>query len=114
MAMKIIQRLVSRGGGRHRLQGRSAVCNRLLAALLMCIPLVSASGEREPAQRTFAPQSSVSQDHALDLVREAVEGRVLSVVPIEGGLRGYDVRVLLEGGRMQTIRVSPQGGLERR
>ena len=112
--MKSVRRRVFRRGGRHRLQARSAVCNRLLASLLMCLPLAAVSAEREPAQRTLAPQPSVSQDRALDLVREAVDGRVLSVIPIEGGRRGYEVRVLLEGGRIQTIRVNSRGRLERR
>ncbi|MCY4214720.1 MAG: hypothetical protein OXF68_13995 [Gammaproteobacteria bacterium] len=99
---------------RHRLQALRTVLTRLLACLLMCLPLAAAAAEREPARRALAPQSGVSQDRALNLVREAVDGRVLSVVPIESGRRGYQVRILLDGGRIQTIRVSPRGRLERR
>ena len=86
----------------------------LLAVFLMCLPLAAGAAERESAQRTLAPQPNVSEDHAVDLVREEVDGRVLSVFPIDGGRRGYQVRVLLEGGRIETIRVDPQGHLERR
>lgn len=107
------QRTVRRGGW-PCLASRSAAGSRLLASLLVCLPLVAAAAEREPVQRTLAPQPSVSQDRAVNLVREEVEGRVLSVLPIEGGRRGYEVRVLLEGGRIQTIRVGPRGRLERR
>ena len=96
------------------MEARSAAGSRLLASLLVCLPLAAASAERESDQRTLAPQPSVSQDRALDLVREAVDGRVLSVIPIEGGRRGYEVRVLREGGRIQRIRVGPRGRLERR
>ena len=93
---------------------RNALCSRLMACLLTCLPMVAAAAERESAQRTLAPQPSVSEDRAVDLVRSEVDGRVLSVMPIDGGQRGYSVRVLLEGGRIQTIRVDPQGRLERR
>ena len=86
----------------------------LLAVLLMCLPWAAGAAERESAQRTLAPQPNVSEDHAVDLVREEVDGRVLSVFPIDGGRRGYRVRVLLEGGRIETIRVDPRGHLERR
>lgn len=103
-----------RRGGWPCLKTRSAAGSRLLASLLVCLPLAAAAAERESTQRTLAPQPSVSQDRAVNLVREEVEGRVLSVVPIEGGRRGYEVRVLLEGGRIQTIRVGPRGRLERR
>ena len=112
--MMSIRRRVFRRRGQHRLEACGAVRSRLLAALLICLPLAAAPAEREPAQRTLAPQPGVSQDRALDLVREAVDGRVLSVIPIEGGRRGYEVRVLLEGGRIQTIRVNPRGRLQRR
>ena len=107
------RRLVMRRG-RHRLGIRGAVRNALWASWLVCLPVAAMSAEREPEQRNFAPQPSVSQDRALDLVRQAVDGRVLSVIPIEGGRRGYEVRVLLEGGRIQTIRVNPRGRIERR
>ncbi|MCY4343382.1 MAG: hypothetical protein OXE83_07400 [Gammaproteobacteria bacterium] len=100
--------------GPHRRQALCAVRTRLLACLLMCLPLAAAAAEREPARRALAPQPGVSQDRALNLVRDAVDGRVLSVVPIESGRRGYEVRILLDGGRIQTIRVSPRGRLERR
>ena len=112
--MKSVWRRFFRRGGRHRLPARGPVRNRLLASLLVCLPLAAAAAEPESTQRTLAPQPSVSQDRAVNLVREEVEGRVLSVVPIEGGRRGYEVRVLLEGGRIQTIRVGPRGRLERR
>ena len=105
---------VRQWGGQPRLQiSRAARC-WLLVSLLVCLPLAAAAAERESTQRTLAPQPSVSQDRAVNLVREEVDGRVLSVVPIEGGRRGYEVRVLLEGGRIQTIRVGPRGRLERR
>ena len=80
----------------------------------MCLPLAAGAAEREPAPLALAPQPSVSEDRAVDLVREEVDGRVLAVFPIDGGRRGYRVRVLLEGGRIETIRVNPKGGLERR
>ena len=80
----------------------------------MCAPLAAAAAEREPVQHTLAPQPGVSEDRAVSLVREEVDGRVLSVVPIDGGRRGYQVRVLLEGGRIETIEVDPGGRVERR
>lgn len=111
--MKDVWQWTVRRGGWPCLKILGAARSRLLASLLVCLPLAAAAAEREPVPRNLAPQPSVSQDRAVNLVREEVEGRVLSVLPIEGGRRGYEVRVLLEGGRIQTIRVGPRGRLER-
>ena len=113
-AMKCVRQWAIRRGSGRRLNAQSAVRRRLLAFLSVCLPFAAVAAERESTQRNFAPQPSVSQNRAVNLVREEVDGRVLSVIPIEGGRRGYEVRVLLEGGRIQTIRVGPLGRVERR
>ena len=111
--MTSVRQSAIRRRGRRRASIRGVLHSPLLAVLLMCLPLAAGAAERESAQRTLAPQPSVSEDLAVDLVREEVDGRVLSVFPIDGGRRGYQVRVLLEGGRIETIRVDPRGHLER-
>ena len=109
-----VRQWVFRRGGRHLVQAWPAARNRLLASLLLCLPLVAVAAEPEVAHRSLAPHPGVSPDRAVHLVREEVDGRVLSVSPIEGGWRGYEVRVLLDGGRIRTIRVDHRGRLERR
>ncbi len=88
----------------------------LAACLALFAPLAGAApDERETSKRGFAPQPGVasqrglSVDRAVRLVREQVDGRVLSVAPIDGGRRGYEVRVLLREGRVKTIRLDRDG-----
>ena len=74
------------------------------------VPMVDASAaEREASEHGFAPQPGLSIDRAVHLVREKVDGRVLSVTPIDGGRRGYEVRVLLQEGRVKTIHLDRDG-----
>jgi uncharacterized membrane protein YkoI len=50
--------------------------------------------------------SGMSAEQAASIVRGAYGGRVVSVKPSG---RGYNVRVLLDGGRVKTVQVDANG-----
>jgi uncharacterized membrane protein YkoI len=50
--------------------------------------------------------SGMSAEQAASIVRGAYGGRVVSVKPSGGG---YNVRVLLDGGRVKTVQVDANG-----
>ena len=88
---------------------------RLMVRLAMCVALALGGGwalaapDREPPRNSFAPQPGMSIDQANRLLRGQIDGRAVAVVPVEGGRRGYRVRVLLDGGRIVTIRMDRSG-----
>ena len=69
--------------------------------------------EGEPVRRGFAPQPGLSIDQVNLLLRGQVEGRAVSVVPVEGGRRGYKLRVLLDGGRIISLRMDRDGRIRK-
>lgn len=89
---------------------------RLVRLLPLGIALALGAGpapalalEGEPVRRGFAAQPGLSIDQANLLLRDQVEGRAVSVVPVEGGRRGYKLRVLLDSGRIISLRMDPDG-----
>ncbi len=58
-------------------------------------------------------QPAISVEQATAIARLETSGRVLSATPIEGGNRGYRVRVLLEGGRVTTVVIDRKGGVRK-
>lgn len=87
----------------------------LLAQVALCIALALngalalAAPEREPSRNSFAPQPGMSINQANRLLRGQIDGRAVAVVPLDGGRRGYQVRVLLDSGRILTIRMDRNG-----
>jgi hypothetical protein len=60
----------------------------------------------------FVQQPAISVEQATAIARRQTGGgRVLSAAPVEGGNRGYRVRVLLEGGRVTTVVTDRAGGV---
>lgn len=94
---------------------RALRLSRPLAWLALCITLAlggrfaMAGPEREPNRNNFAPRPGLSLDQANHLLRGRIDGRAVAVVPLDGGRRGYQVRVLLDGGRIATIRMDRNG-----
>ena len=74
---------------------------------------LAAAIEPEPVRHGFAPQPGLSIDQASRLLRGQVDGRPLSVIPLEGGRRGHQVRVLLDGGRVVTLHIDRDGRIRR-
>jgi uncharacterized membrane protein YkoI len=52
--------------------------------------------------------SGMSAEQAASIVQRAYGGRIVSVKPAGGG---YNVRVLLDGGRVKTVQVDANGRL---
>ncbi len=91
----------------------------LLAPLLVfAIALPAAAGGHGqgpgylPRQNPGANGGGISAEQAAAIVRQAYDGRVVSVKP-EGssGETAYLVRVLLDGGRVKTVRVDSRGNV---
>ena len=87
------------------LMAQAALCIALAlnGALALAVP------EREPSRNSFAPQPGMSINQANRLLRGQIDGRAVAVVPLDGGRRGYQVRVLLDSGRILTIRMDRNG-----
>lgn len=89
---------------------------RLLRAVLLCglvaLPSVAAAGEMRWADQVLAAKSTISLEEATEIVRRAYGGRVLSASPTtKNGKKGYQVRVLLDGGRVKTVFVDSNGSV---
>jgi uncharacterized membrane protein YkoI len=92
------------------------VGRRLLRAVLLCAllasPVISAAGDGQRADRVLAAKSTISLEEATEIVRRAYGGRVLSASPAsKNGKKGYQVRVLLDGGRVKTVFVDSSGSV---
>jgi uncharacterized membrane protein YkoI len=92
------------------------VGRRLLRAVLLCglltSPSISAAGDGQWASQVLAAKSTISLEEATEIVRRAYGGRVLSASPAsKNGKKGYQVRVLLDGGRVKTVFVDSNGSV---
>lgn len=92
------------------------VGRRVLRAALLCgllaSPGVSAAGGVQWAHQVLAAKSTISLEEATEIVRRAYGGRVLSASPVsKNGKHGYQVRVLLDGGRVKTVFVDSNGSV---
>ncbi len=78
-----------------------------LAALGAAAP--ASAAVREPTPFTVARDAGgISADQAAAIVRSAYGGRVVSVKPAGNG---WSVRVILDGGRVKTVRVDANGSI---
>ena len=58
----------------------------------------------------LVPPSGVTIDQAVARARSAYGGRVLSVTEVErSGTDGFEIRLLIEGGRVKTVFVDELG-----
>lgn len=92
------------------------VGRRLLRAALLCgllaSPGIPAAGDVQWASKVLAAKSAISLEEATEIVRRAYGGRVLSASPTsKNGKKGYQVRVLLDGGRVKTVFVDSNGSV---
>ena len=88
----------------------------LLRTLLLCglitLPGLSLAGEVRWADQVLAAKSAISLEEATEIVRRAYGGRVLSASPTsKNGKKGYQVRVLLDGGRVKMVFVDSSGSV---
>ncbi len=74
--------------------------------------VAAARGDAVPPSN-LVQQPAISVEQATAIARLETSGRVLSATPVEGGNRGYRVRVLLEGGRVTTVVIDRKGGVRK-
>ena len=92
------------------------VGRRLVRAAVLCgllaSPGILAAGDVQWASKVLAAKSTISLEEATEIVRRAYGGRVLSASPTsKNGKKGYQVRVLLDGGRVKTVFVDSNGSV---
>ena len=81
-----------------------------LTMLAVCGSAMAGWNEEQPSvAKSLAAQPLATPETAAAIARQELGGRVLSVTVPQGGERGYRVRLLLEGGRVTTVLVDPQG-----
>ena len=80
--------------------------------MLSCTGIVSVA-RAETFQPNYslelAQKSGISMQRATAIVRRATGGRVVSASPTKNG--GFKVRVVLEGGRVKTVKVDRNGNI---
>lgn len=92
--------------------------SRVLRLALVCVLLTTAGAASAGVQGrvdhvVMAKSDAISLEEATDIVRRAYGGRVLSATPVnKNGKRGYQIRVLLDGGRVKTVFVDSNGSVQ--
>lgn len=90
---------------------------RAIGKWLLCLAVLVPLGSLAASERFdkgvkpnhFVHSSGMSLEQAADKVRRETGGRVLSAAPAQqGGQRGYNVRVLLDGKRVKNVFVDAQ------
>lgn len=95
-------------------------CSKWLLSLVLVLPFYSPAGNAEffdkaDLKSQFSAPAGITLEQAADKVRRETGGRVLSATPSEqGGRRGYDIRVLLDGKRVKKVFVDAKAPSSRR
>lgn len=88
---------------------------RLLTVCILAGAVAPAAAPREAPEGAsyFAPVATgITKERAVGIVRERFDGRVLSAATaMRDGERGFDVRVLVAGGRVKNVFVDRRGGV---
>ncbi len=81
----------------------------LCLALWLGTAIPVTAGSPEHARPTlYRDAGGISADQAAAIVRGSFGGRIVSVKPAGNG---WDVRVILDGGRVKTVRVDGNGSI---
>lgn len=84
----------------------------LMWLLLFAAAGATASDHKKDSDVGYLAPQSLSLDQAADKVRRTYGGRVLSITPVDrAGTDGFEVRVLVESGRVKTVFVDERGRL---
>lgn len=109
---------MNRVGRSEQVIRRQALARRALIGLLLLSPLalspaVQADQQAEP--NYYSRPAGISLEQAADMVRRETGGRVLSASPVNnGGQRGYNIRVLVDGKRVKQYYVDSEGRVSSR
>ncbi len=88
---------------------------RLAAKIVVCIGFMLAATVTPPAlpQETTPDSPRYSLDDAITLVKEKIGGRVLRAETLQrDNLIVYQIRIITDDGRVRTINVDAQNGIE--
>lgn len=66
------------------------------------------------SEKFFGKPSGLSRKDAARQAKNATQGRVIAIKPINQGAAGYSVRLVVEGGRVVTVKVDQNGRVHRR
>jgi len=61
----------------------------------------------------FSQPAGISRKEAARRARDATDGKVIAIKPVKKGSEGYNVRLVVEGGRVVTVRVDRSGKVHR-
>ena len=99
----------------------SALCGAALLAILFSLSLSipnNAQAQPFPSEdaRTdtfFSQPAGISRKEAARRARAATDGKVIAIKPDKQGKSGYNVRLVVDGGRVVTVRVDQSGKVHR-
>ncbi|NKB99750.1 MAG: hypothetical protein GKR90_14815 [Pseudomonadales bacterium] len=87
---------------------------------LISICLLTPIAHAEPYKKANAQSESffnqapgLTRKDAARQARNATQGKVIAIKPIKKGNAGYSVRLLVEGGRVVTVKVDRDGNVHR-
>ena len=61
----------------------------------------------------FSQPTGISRKEAARRARDATDGKVIAIKPNKKGKDGYNVRLVVDGGRVVTVRVDQSGKVHR-
>lgn len=61
----------------------------------------------------FSQPAGISRKEAARRARDATDGKVIAIKPDKKGNDGYNVRLVVDGGRVVTVRVDQSGKVHR-
>ena len=98
-------------GGSWRSRWRSVTALVLTVFVLNGGVLHAAGAAQQAVAKGLGARPAMTPESAATAARRETGGRVLSVMPLEGGQQGFRIRLLLDGGRVTTVLVGPGGGI---
>jgi len=86
----------------------------LLLCLTGAVQAESYNKSDARAEKRFTQTHGLTRKDAARFARDATRGRVIAVKPINKGGAGYNVRLLMDGGRVVTVKVDRRGKVHRK
>lgn len=86
----------------------------LLVCLTGAVQAESYNKSDARAEKRFTQTHGLTRKDAARFARDATRGRVIAVKPINKGGAGYNVRLLMDGGRVVTVKVDRRGKVHRK
>jgi len=86
----------------------------LLLCLTGAVQAESYNKSDARAEKRFTQTHGLTRKDAARFARDATRGRVIAVKPINKGGAGYNVRLLMDGGRVGTVKVDRRGKVHRK